>query len=237
MKNLHKAYYKDYFSKVDFSAADIDTKNNQDAIAAANATMTKAELFVIPAPIPELATFSCYISYPGLITGTGIAHETGIQGEFKLGLHFDYTYGMPVIYGSSVKGVLRNFFLDEYKEADAHIVLADIFDGIRNGKPKPIYERDVFFDAVVIEDNDGKLLETDAITPHSENGLKNPVPISFLKIAPGCRVEFRFKLVDSVITAKKKLELFKNIILTYGIGAKTNIGYGQLAINRRAPNQ
>ena len=129
MKNLHKAYYKDYFSKVDFSAADIDTKNNQDAIAAANATMTKAELFVIPAPIPELATFSCYISYPGLITGTGIAHETGIQGEFKLGLHFDYTYGMPVIYGSSVKGVLRNYFLDEYKEADAHIVLADIFDG------------------------------------------------------------------------------------------------------------
>ncbi len=81
---------------------------------------------------------------------------------------------MPVIYGSSVKGVLRNYFLDEYKEADAHIVLADIFDGIRNGKPKPIYERDVFFDAVVIEDNDGKLLETDAITPHSENGLKNP---------------------------------------------------------------
>lgn len=227
MGNLHKAYYKDYFSELDFRG-EIDNGANQNRINATNIRLTEqARLEVIPAPIPEITGFSCYVAYPGLITGTGISHEIGIKGEYKLGLHFDYTYGMPVIYGSSVKGVLRNYFKDEYKGNNAEEVIADIFDGQLDGKPKSIYDRDIFFDAVVIEDNDGKLLETDAITPHSPNGLKNPIPITFLKIAPGCRIEFRFKLVDSILKAKEKLEIFKRIILSYGIGAKTNIGYGQ----------
>lgn len=227
-QNLHKAYYKDYFSGLDFSPERINCTQNQKSISEANKKLTEhSKLEVIPAPVPGIMNFSCYVAYPGLITGTGISHETKITGEFKLGLHFDYTYGMPVIYGSSVKGVLRNYFKDEYKGNNAEEVIADIFDGQRDGKPTPIYDRDIFFDAVVIEDNDGKLLETDAITPHSPNGLKNPIPITFLKIAPGCRIEFRFKLVDSILKAKEKLEIFKRIILSYGIGAKTNIGYGQ----------
>ena len=56
-----------------------------------------------------------------------------------------------------------------------------------------------------------------------------------MKIAPGCKLEFRFKLVDTEIagTGKKfskeqKLELFKEILTTVGVGAKTNVGYGQL---------
>lgn len=228
MENLHKAYYKDYFSNIDFSLDEINCAQNQESISDTNKKLTeRAKLEVIPAPIPEITGFSCYVTYPGLITGTGISHEIGIKGEYKLGLHFDYTYGMPVIYGSSVKGVLRNYFKDEYNGNNAEEVIADIFEGQRNGKPKSIYDRDIFFDAVVVKDNNGKLLETDAITPHSPNGLKNPIPITFLKIAPGCCVEFRFILVDSILKTKEKLEIFKRIILNYGIGAKTNIGYGQ----------
>ena len=59
-----------------------------------------------------------------------------------------------------------------------------------------------------------------------------------LKIAPGCTIEFRFRLHDSVVggntfTANAKLDLFKKILGTVGIGAKTNVGYGQLKIAKK----
>ena len=46
----------------------------------------------------------------GLLTGTGISHETSNKGEFILGLQFDYATGLPYLPGSSIKGVLRSLF-------------------------------------------------------------------------------------------------------------------------------
>ena len=55
--------------------------------------------------------FDLKTTYPGLLIGSGTAHSAGsIEGEFKLGFYFDYTTGMPVIPGSSVKGRLRSAF-------------------------------------------------------------------------------------------------------------------------------
>lgn len=228
MTNLHKVYYKDYYSGIDFSNADTDTENNRRIIAGRNSILTqKGNLFVIPKNGLANATIQMTVDYPGLITGTGITHETKIQGEFKLGMHFDYTYGMPVIYGSTVKGVLRSYFKEEYDGSDADAVIADIFGSTDKDSSKSIYDRDIFFDAVITEDNDGELLVSDAITPHSDNPLKNPVPINFVKVAPGCTVEFRFRLVDSILKANQKKQIFEQILRNYGIGSKTNIGYGQ----------
>lgn len=244
MRNLHKAYYKDYYSGIDFSDDDsktgnADTENNRKIIASRNSILTqKGNLFVIPKNELANATIQMTVDYPGLITGTGITHEAKIQGEFKLGMHFDYTYGMPVIYGSTVKGVLRSHFKEEYDGPDADAVIADIFGSTDKDTSKSIYVRDIFFDAVVVEDykteedikkeeTKGQLLVSDAITPHSDNPLKNPVPINFVKVAPGCTVEFRFRLVNSILKANQKAEIFKQILLNYGIGSKTNIGYGQ----------
>lgn len=210
------------------------------------------------------------ISYPGLVTGIGIDHEAKIEGEFKLGVHFDWTYGMPVIYGSSVKGVLRSaliaktekgkiveyddYFLKQatgrnWSQEEMDILFNDIFNGkkfvkeveddgkkIREYQNKSIYERDIFFDAVITApDKDGHILCSDSITPHGDNPLKNPTPLTFLKIAPGCKLEFRFKLEDTkdlsgkVVFAKEdKRILFTKVLTTLGIGAKTNVGYGQL---------
>ena len=169
------------------------------------------------------------LDYPGLVTGVGITHEALISGEFKLGFHFDYTYGMPVIYGSTVKGVLRSYFREEYSGTlDVDEVIKDIFEGECNGVPKSIYDRDIFFDAIIVEaSNTGHFLASDSITPHNKGELKNPIPLTFLKIAPGCTILFRFKLRDSLITAHDKKSIFTSILLKYGIGAKTNVGYGQ----------
>ena len=195
-------------------------------------------LFVIPTELPFIEPLTLEVLYPGLVTGIGINHEASIEGEFKLGLHFDWTYGMPVIYGSSVKGVLRSFFEEFYMPKDGQPDKKDAFNDIFEGVNKSIYDRDIFFDAVIVKaDRHGRILCSDSITPHTKGPLSNPNPISFMKIAPGCRIEFRFKLVDTRIEkhgkvvelkAQDKYKLFKAILTTVGIGAKTNVGYGQL---------
>ena len=292
MKNLHKAYYKDYFKNINFNYLLLEEeikkeqdddrkrelkrelekikKDNETKIKSKNNTLSGKELLsLINNPIsPHEHRFSLKIAYPGLVTGVGINHEAKIEGEFKLGVHFDYTWGMPVVYGSSVKGVLREYFTNIYdifyeedetkKRLNTIDLVHDIFCGeVRNitlekeiyGEkweekvkdndkkrkyiPKSIYNRDIFFDAVITEaDSKKRILCSDSITPHGDNPLKNPVPLTFMKIAAGCTMEFRFKLVDSKIdgndfTAEHKKALFKEILETVGVGAKTNVGYGQ----------
>lgn len=253
--NLHKLYYKDYFNGLDFSYLLGNGSEPISAIKKKNDALCSPNLLkVIPYPDGVTHHPQFKLLYPGLVTGIGIGHEASIEGEFKLGIHFDWTYGMPVIYGSSVKGVLRSYFEDFYKlktetkkeqEEEVDKLIVDIFGedeklkkkGYKN--EKSIYNRDIFFDAVIVKaDGKGRILCSDSITPHTKGPLKNPKPITFLKIAPGCTIEFRFKLVETHITlgtgktidlsAKEKLEIFKEILTTLGIGAKTNVGYGQL---------
>ena len=233
-QNLHKYFYKDYYSNINWEDIDdIIIKENNSHFTRPNLLYTNEVEGLYTYVIP------LKIQYPGLVTGVGINHETTlIEGEFKLGLHFDWTFGMPVIYGSSVKGVLRSYFEDFYCPKADQPPMKELFNDIFDGGAKSIYHRDIFFDAVIVKaDKKKRILCADSITPHGDNPLKNPIPLPFLKIAPGCIIEFRFKLVDTkivkdghplIFTVQDKLDLFKEILTTVGIGAKTNVGYGQL---------
>ena len=277
MKNLSKAYYKDYFEGITVSFkdnGDIETdiedisnnkkKDNNRNTALLNLT-NKNYCEVANKEFHSFSeenetgsyaydTFVLTVLYPGLITGVGINHEAKVKGEFKLGIHLDYTTGLPVIYGSSVKGVLRDAF-----EADIKIpvlknlvpeILHKSLDDINsklNGKTlrdltteifgkdeekdeRSAYERDVFFDAIVCGMQNGQksILAADSITPHNAGPLKEPNPIGFVRIASGTKIRFRFHLVDSMLTKNEKITIFKAILIAFGIGAKTNVGYGQL---------
>lgn len=195
--------------------------------------------------------FELTVRYPGLLVGTGYAHGLKLDEDIKSGFYFDHTVGLPVILGSSVKGTLRSFFgypmkgKDPYTEAK-HAMIRDylglpedfdiaklaraIFEGIdENDRKIGIYDRDIFFDARVV-DLESDLLADDYITPHKDP-LKNPVPIRILKVAPGVTFAFRFRLGDTMvnghtITADQKEELFGNLLSEFGVGAKTNVGYG-----------
>ncbi len=175
-------------------------------------------------------------TYPGLIIGSGSPHECGIKGEFKLSLSFEYTTGLPYIPASSVKGLLRSIFpneKDRYKSEKEEILLEyfkekgckksikdlekELFDS--NGK-------NIFFDAY-IKSEDRLFLDEDYITPHGDNLLKNPTPLRFLKIRPDTTIIFQFKIEDDMKSFVK--DFFENILLDFGIGAKTNVGYGQFA--------
>jgi len=104
------------------------------------------------------------------------------------------------------------------------------------GDKMPISQRDVFLDAFITGPVGKEFLADDYITPHKNNTgdgypdeMKNPVPISFLKVLPEITFEFRFNCKDGTyINAQQKKSLFHKILLQHGIGAKTNVGYGQL---------
>lgn len=215
--------------------------------------------------------------YPGLATGVGVTHESGSKGELMLGFEFDYTTGMPVIRGHSLKGALRSAFPQDHKkgvlfkhekayqiycwlhnipdftkEGLAEFMMDknlyqnivhyenEIFDGKLDGKLISNYKQDVFFDSYIITPSQfpstrNQYLGNDSITPHvkknktyEQSMLTNPVPLPFLKILPGVEIEFRFKLNNNgLLNIGQKENLFKQILLTLGIGAKTNVGYGQ----------
>jgi len=197
-------------------------------------------------------------TYPGLLVGSGYSHQTGSMGEFKLGFFFDHTTGLPVIPGSSVKGLLRSAFPGkEERDAVQMAKMAFIKEGLEDLKPYlgemdpfrledlifegkkdddvylPMYDHDVFLDAFIVatKDPEKRIFADDFITPHA-HPLKNPVPVRFLKIRPEVTFQFNFDLKDSTIgeltlEAADKAKLFENILRIFGIGAKTNVGYGQ----------
>lgn len=231
--------------------------------------------FSIPDSIGD-QVFKLTTIYPGLLIGSGYAHNVLGDDALKLGFFFDHTTGLPCIPGSSVKGVLRDacekvngnyilsiieeiasddnkdrkvkeevktlakeflsdeknkkFLLKEEKKEEKYSDFVNkVFAGKdENGNSLPLKKRDIFFDAFPIDSfNEGsKFLANDYIT-HHDNQLKNPNPVQFLKVLPQVTFRFDFRLTNKVMNKKLKLELFKQILIDLGIGAKTNVGYGQ----------
>lgn len=99
----------------------------------------------------------------------------------------------------------------------------------------PIFMRDTFYDAFIdfeetkSEDRDNLYpIGKEAITPHGNNPLKAPKPLTLVKVKPGVVFKLCFNLFDGMITSAQKQALFKSILKDIGIGAKTNVGFGVL---------
>ncbi len=76
-----------------------------------------------------------------------------------------------------------------------------------------------------------RLIVDDAITPHPKNIFKEPKPIKFIKVPAGIEFEFQFKINKYEkngikISHKEILNIFKQILIQFGICAKRNVGYG-----------
>lgn len=193
--------------------------------------------------------FHLKVIYPGLLIGIGNCHEKAgpeDKGAIELGFTFDYVTGLPYIPGSSVKGVLRSAFnkpeyikellgFDETNDFNVEALEKSIFGEKQRGSyissPK---KRDIFFDAIIKSDQilSKGIMGLDNITPHRQDKilleLAEPKPLTLVKVRPGVVFEFRFLLKESGgISIEEKLTLFKDILKDLGIGAKTNVGYGQ----------
>lgn len=250
-------YYRDlrrsYSNASQWQISDLEQKENQLFKDFDFSTFDD----LVVASLPRLGNQEKLLTtiYPGLLIGTGISHETGVSEELILGFSFDHTFGLPIIPGSSVKGVLRSAFIDhpEYVketileilelEADfeeenwLYKLEVEIF-GLRPGELSndtevPDTEQDIFFDAIPHpgESFEDKLFGKDTITPHKHE-FKDPIPLPFMKVLPGITFRFDFLLYDSEkvpgLNAGLKSDLFEQILKDLGVGAKTNVGYGQL---------
>lgn len=187
-----------------------------------------------------------------------------LKGEIQQGFIFDYVTGAPYYPGSSLKGVIRDVFdraLADYKagsgesqsteneymgyltelilektgkelsEEDIKFLLDDGFEGVN----KSMCERDKFFDGYIVKSelSPNIIIGLDNITPHPDI-LKNPKPITMIRIMPGTCITFSMNLHEVkadnkvLLTKEQKEEVYYQIIEDFGIGAKTNVGYGIL---------
>jgi len=247
--NIGWLFYKEMYKLGDSDEQIAHTLNKILKIKAVDKSMNAKE------------SFKCKTLYPGLLIGSGYTHGLSSDSDVKIGFYFDHTTGLPLIQGSSVKGMLRSCFgfpikgqTDKYMdekhqlirdllqkpEIDVTALAKEIFEGIdpETAKAKSIYERDIFYEARVIEDKERKeandkkyLLSEDYITPHGENLCEEPRPLKFIKVSPEIIFEFSFDLKDTTLaTAEEKKELFMELTEMFGIGAKTNVGYGQFEL-------
>lgn len=251
--NFGHWYYREYFDTINLDSKGIVTNfstfnkgKNDKLIKGATLPPYDNEN-----DIEDVTSFELKTCYPGLLCGVGYHHEINkpadekgkkgkkVEGDkeddapegYNLGMYFDYTSGLPVIPGSSIKGMLRSAieewdFLADYKPNNG-VTREEIIKTVFEGEGLSIYDRDIFLDAIPIR-VDNKLFGEDYIT-HHPTPLQNPNPVRFLRVNPGVTYQFRFILRnnDNGLKADFKEDLFKAIICTFGLGAKTNVGYGQ----------
>jgi len=223
MSNLGWLFYKDYFKGLDYT--NLASEQNSQLIKEKVQTLITQTATFDSSEMLGNIHFKATTTYPGLILGSGNAHELpSIEGQAILGFSFDYTSGLPVIAGSSIKGVLRSAFKHrEYiqellndEKIDVKALETEIFD---NG--------DIFFDAVVVGAGTN-LLGDDYLAPHKD-ALEDPIPLRFIKVMPNVTFRFDFELSDGILSKSEKETLFQKILSDLGLGAKTNVGYGKFS--------
>ena len=141
---------------------------------------------------------------------------------------------------SDLEQIISKIELELFEGRDFFIEEAERKRLIKEGKKEDvkeqylsIYKRDIFHDVFISKTvrkgaTSEHFLGIDYITPHPKP-LKNPIPLTFLKILPEVEISFQFSFNDGYyLTAEEKSLLVVEIIKSFGIGAKTNIGYGQL---------
>ncbi|MCP4353889.1 MAG: type III-B CRISPR module RAMP protein Cmr6 [Desulfobacterales bacterium] len=156
---------------------------------------------------------------------TGFSNSAAMQTGFA----FHYTYGVPYIPGSSVKGACRSFA----EETDVSLYGSEPWG--KKAGPALFPGQVVFADAMP-EIDTVESLEIDVMTPHhikyymgneqykSAPDVENPVPVKFVTVPEGSVFVFPFisedqKLLDIV-------EKHWKSACSSGFGAKTSSGYG-----------
>lgn len=193
--------------------------------------------------------------YPGALIGTGYPHQTGNStGEIQVGFSFDYVTGAPYYPGSSLKGVIRNVFDNAISDEDDNLYICyirDVLDisitkellkefvkyafGDKNNSNSVIGGTDVFYGGFIVgvPDKDN-IIGLDSLTPHGEDLTKSPIPITMLRIMPEVEISFVIDINDNIeldkqgFTKEVRCVLYRKILEDFGIGAKRNVGYGNL---------
>ncbi|MBQ6971867.1 MAG: type III-B CRISPR module RAMP protein Cmr6 [Synergistaceae bacterium] len=166
----------------------------------------------------------------------------GNSNVIESGLALNPVYGMPVLPGSSLKGITAHycseiFGLDDpdYRgpNPDAPLEPAGRIYEALFGKIAPEKEQEAgllrFYDAWIMPESVSECFVTDVMTPHHGSDFADPTPINFMTVSGkfelwiGCGnleadrgwVDFAFSLTEAALSS-------------YGIGGKIRSGYGKM---------
>ena len=240
-KNMHYVFHREYFDGLELlSKDDQDVKERNQAVF--SFAFPKADLFAGLRELDSFRSFALVTTYPGLLIGIGNPHDAKLDAAIKLGFSLDYVSGLPCIPGSSLKGMLRSRFPGKYRgeEKDDRAILIGAYLGRDDVDAEALETEifnggDIFLGAFPVDWPRDGMLSMEYITPHKE--FQDPNPISMMKIKPNVCFEFGFLLSEGTISAAQKCELFRELVMESGIGAKTNVGFGRMVKPEERPKE
>ncbi len=153
----------------------------------------------------------------------------------ELGFCLHHTYGLPYLPGSGLKGLARHAMCRELGcsvEEPAPEVLELFGEGGDKGHAGAVD----FLDGIPLK---AACLELEVMSPHHPkyyqgespipHDCEDPVPLPFLRIAPGSQFEIALVLRDRRAPREhlqRALEYLEKGLQEWGLGAKTSSGYG-----------
>lgn len=185
-KSLHKKLFELKLDETGFNSLDLSEVFNDD---------------------DRFDSLELTVAWPGLMMGLGYGHGAKTEAnnkdhpfmtEIKTGFYFDFTTGIPVLPGSTVKGILRSYFPGRYPK-DSEIRKAvecrmidilnsmevgsgavwdlkriealenTVFEGKDGKQSIPSTEQDIFLDAYPSKGTEAKVFETNQ--PQIHDGL------------------------------------------------------------------
>lgn len=167
---------------------------------------------------------------------------TGVSGVRDVGIELHGTYGWPIIPGSTLKGVTREYARQLGDDCTRRLgtPMEKIFGSLPEADPA-IPGAVTFFDA--LPGPGGVDVAVHVLTPHTrgyrsgaEESPKppgehvNPEPIEFLAVEDGV---FVAHLAGEEPHLSRAVELLIEAVGDLGVGAKTAAGYGYLTAERR----
>ncbi|QSQ12148.1 type III-B CRISPR module RAMP protein Cmr6 [Myxococcus landrumensis] len=180
-----------------------------------------------------------------LLVGHGNASPTGV------GLTLHHTWGVPVIPGSSLKGVLAAYLRAAFEPAEVEVACRRLFGvpGDRLTGQGATTGEVIFHDALWVaspvkkEEKTPLMLARDVLTVHQKtwyggatawpNDYDSPNPVAFLSVRPEGRFLLALSVApgadaESVTLLRWAGDRLCEALSQCGVGGKTSAGYGRL---------
>lgn len=174
----------------------------------------------------------------------------GLGGESVLetGLTLQHTYGTPIVPGSALKGLVAHYCDQVYGASDEKFKLGGEYHETIFGTTRDSGHI-IFYDAWITPESLADSLKQDVMTPHHSDyyskkneaaptDFDDPKPISFLSITGNFYVAVSCDVINEAGEKWTKLafKMLTEALRDWGIGGKTNAGYGRLMNVDQAKN-
>ncbi|MCX6678866.1 MAG: type III-B CRISPR module RAMP protein Cmr6 [Methanothrix sp.] len=168
----------------------------------------------------------------------------GLGGEnvLETGLTLQHTFGTPLIPGSALKGLAAHYFDQVWGASDSRFKLGEEYHETIFGTTEDSGHV-IFHDAWIVPESLIGSLKSDVMTPHhgdyyskkdgaAPTDFDDPNPITFLSIVGSFHIVVSCDVQneDGEKWAKLAFKILTEALREWGIGGKTNAGYGRLVL-------